>query len=332
MKQFINRRALALGAASVAALLVAGACSVIEGTEGGGSALPVVKFGATLQPSSIGMVAEVIKERSLDEECGINLDVTSFSPDAAEIALLSGQTDVGYFGFNSWAGSSEKLEKLAMIEPLQAEHGVLYVREDSPSTSLEDLKGQKIALLPPVSAQYNDFKMLVAKMGMDLESDFEAVTGPPPAIEAFLKRGEVAAAILFEPNGTNLEQAGGYRPLFSLNERWTEITGDPLYMLGVSANRTWLEGNEAEAQCAAEAIHAATELLANDDSVYAEFRADLEVEDDDHLAMLAENLGAIYTAQTADEASSAVREQLEIAKDLGLIDTVPDPIFTPLGD
>lgn len=330
MKQHTNRQRLALGSAALAFVATTNACSVIDGTDGD-SSLPVVKFGATAMPSSIGAVAAVIEEKKLDEKCGINLDPISFSPDAAEIALLSGQANVGYFGYNSWAGSEEKLEKLAMLAPLQAEHGVLFVPEDSRAQSLEDLKGEKVALLPPVSGQYNDFQMLVAKMGMDLEADFQPVTGPPPAIEAFLKRGDVAAAVLFEPNATNLELAGGYRPLFSLNEKWTEITGNPLYMLGVSANKNWLESHEEEAKCAATAVHEATQLLADDDGVYSDLREELGATDDQHLSKLAENLGAIYTTQTAEEAASAVQEQLKIAVELELVSAVPEPVFTPLG-
>ena len=266
-----------------------------------------------------------------DEACGVSLEFLEFSPDAADIALMSGQTDVGYFGYNSWAGSSEKTDALALLAPLQAEHGTLFVPEASSAKSLEDLKGERIALLPPVSGQYQDFKLLVAKMGMDLESDFEPVTGPPPAIEAFLKRGEVGAAILFEPNATNLELEGGYRSVLSLNQAWLDETGEPLHMLGVTANRDWLEGHEEEAQCVVEAVHNATEALATDDSVYDELRDVLGAKDDEHVSKLAENLGQIYATDSVAEASEAVTEQLQEAERLGVIPSVPKPVFTDLG-
>lgn len=328
-----THRGLAVCAAALSVLAAATACGLTDpGADEEDSSLPTVRFSATELPSSIGTVAAVIEKHHLDEECGINLDVQSFSPDAAEIAVLSGQTDVGYFGYNSWAGSEEKLSKLSMLAPLQAEHGTLFVPEDSPAQSLEDLKGQKIAMLPPVSATYNDFKMLVANMGMDLEKDFKPVTGPPPAVEAFLKRGEVAAAILFEPNATNLEVAGGFRPLFKLNEQWTDANGSPLYMLGVTANKKWLAGHETEAACAAEAVNGAITMLAEDPSVYDELRADLGAKDDEHLSLLTENLSAIYTPETAADAEAAVKKQLQTAQDLGLIAEAPATVFTPLGE
>lgn len=299
--------------------------------DGENAELPVVRFGATTNPSSIGTVAAVIDERNLDEACGIQMEFSQFSPDAADIALLSGQTDVGYFGYNSWAGSADKLDRLRMLAPLQAEHGTLYVPEDSSAQSLEDLKGKKIALLPPVSGQYQDFKLLVAKMGMDLEKDFSPVTGPPPAIEAFLRRGEVEAAILFEPNATNLERSGGFRPIFGLNEQWESLTGNPLYMLGVSANAGWLEaGHEEEAACAVEAVREATTLLAEDPSVYEGLSDILGAKDDAHLQTLTENLGSIYTPQAAEEAEEAVKAQLDEAAELGVIPNAPDTVFTPL--
>lgn len=293
--------------------------------------LPVVQFGATTNPSSIGTVAAVIEQENLDEACGIQLEFTQFSPDAADIALLSGQTNVGYFGYNSWAGSPDKLDRLRMIAPLQAEHGTLYVPEGSSAQTLEDLKGKKIALLPPVSGQYQDFRLLVAKMGMSLEEDFSPVTGPPPAIEAFLRRGEVDAAILFEPNATNLERSGGFRPIFSLNEQWESLTGNPLYMLGVSANADWLEdGHDAEAACAVEAVRGATRMLAEDPSVYEGLSDILGAEDAAHLEALTENLGSIYTPETAEEAEEAIKAQLDEAAELGVIPSAPDTVFTPV--
>lgn len=327
----LSHRLRALGAVIAGSVMLA-ACSVVESGAGGGDQQrPVVRFSATLDPSSIGTVAQVIKSKKLDEECGITMEVSHFSPDAAEVALLSGQTDVGYFGYNSRAGSPEKVNKLDMLAPLQAEHGVLFVPEDSSARTLEDLKGKKIALLPKVSAQHQDFNMLVAKMGLSLKNDFETVTGPPPAIEAFLKRGQVDGAILFEPNATNLEQEGGYRPILKLNEQWQELTGNPLYMLGISANSAWLADHRNEAECAVSAVRKATEMLADDPKVYEDLRKTLEAKNDKHLTELSKNLGVIYTPESAEEAAGPVRQQLEEAKKLGLIPKVPEPIFTAAG-
>lgn len=319
-----------LGVLGAGTALIA-ACGVVEeGAGGDDTKLPTVRFGATQNPSSVGSVAGIIKAKNLDEQCGIKMDMLSFAPEAAELAVLSGQTDMGYFGYNSWASSKEKSRKLDMLAPLQAEHGTLFVPEDSPARSLADLKGKKIGLNPPVSAQYQDFAMLVAKMGMSLKNDFKPVTGPPPAIEAFLKRGEVDAAILFEPNATNLTVKGGYRPIANLNDQWRELTGDPLYMLGVTANTAWLDEHEAEARCAVSAVRKATEMLANDPSVYQELKDELKATSDEHLSDLAKNFGQIYTFESADEAEGSIRGQLKTAKELDLIPTVPDSVFTRL--
>lgn len=333
-----SRPLLRSGLALVTALSLA-ACGGGSGDEtgtgggggGGDESLTEVTFGATQTPSSIGTVAAVMKEHGFAEECGVALDFREFAPEEADIALLSGQTDIGYFGYNSWAGSEEKLQKLAMLAPLQADHGTLFVAEDSPAQSLEDLKGKRLGTLAPVSGQYQDFKLIVAEMGMNLEEDFEVVTGPPPGVEAFLKRGEVDAAILFEPNSTRLMLEGGFRPIFALNEQWQSLTGDPLYMLGISANRNWLSGNEEAADCVVSAVRKATDMLANDPSVYEGLEDVLGATSPEHLDQLAENLGRIYTPETAEEAEEAIRTQLERAAEHGIVPEVPDEIFTPLG-
>lgn len=301
------------------------------GGGGGGKSLTKVTFGATQPPSSIATVAAVLKQEGFARDCGVDLEFREFSPQDADVALLAGQTDIGYFGYNSWAASDEKLNKLAILAPLQAEHGTLFVPEDSPAKTLEDLKGKRIGLLAPVSGQYQDFNLLVSKMGFDLTKDFKVVTGPPPGVEAFLKRGQVDAAILFEPNSTKLMQAGGFRPIFSLNEKWESLTGNPLYMLGIAANRKWLSGNEAAAKCVVSAVHKATEKLANDPSVYKGIQDVLGAKSSEELDQLAKNLGKIYTPETAEQAAPEIRSQLEQAAKFGIIPKVPDQIFTPLG-
>ena len=303
-----------------------------SGDGGGSDSLTEVTFGATQLPSSIGTVAAVMKENGFAEECGVALEFREFAPEEADIALLSGQTDIGYFGYNSWAGSAEKLQKLAMLAPLQAEHGTLFVPEDSPVKELEDLRGKRIGMLASVSGQYQDFNLLTAEMGFDLEQDFEVVTGPPPGVEAFLKRGEVDAAIIFEPNATRLLVEGGFRPVFSLTEQWESLTGDPLYMLGISANRAWLDGNEAAASCVVDAVRQATDMLATDPSVYEGLKDVLGATTPEHLDTLAEDMAKIYTPQSAEEAEEAIRAQLEKAAEHGIVPEVPDEIFTQVAD
>ncbi len=321
-------RALGIGVL-VTGLAACGAVNAGSGDENSG--MPSVTFSATTNPSSIGTIATLIDQEKLDEQCGVQMDSQYASPDAAEIALLSGKADIGYFGYNSWAGSSEKLSQLAMLAPLQAEHGTLFVPQDSPAQDLKDLRGKRIALLPEVSGQYQDFDMLTAELGYNLQTDFETVTGPPPAIEAFLKRGEVDAAIIFEPAATNLMAAGGYRPVLDLNDKWQSLTGEPLHMLGVSANKSWLSDHGKEAQCVVEAVGQAAEMLATDGSVYQQLSGVLGANGNRQLQQLKQNLGGIYTLEQPEQAEPAIRSQLEKAKQLGLVHTVPDQIFTSDG-
>jgi ABC-type nitrate/sulfonate/bicarbonate transport system substrate-binding protein len=328
-----QRRLLRSGLVLAAALSLAACGGSGEGAtgDGGSGSLTEVTFGATQTPSSIGTVAALMKEHKFAEQCGVAVEFREFAPQEADIALLSGQTDIGYFGYNSWAGSEEKLQKLAMLAPLQAEHGTLFVPEDSPVQSLEDLRGKRIGMLASVSGQYQDFSMLAAEMGFALEEDFEVVTGPPPGVEAFLKRGEVDAAILFEPNSTRVMLEGGFRPLFSLTEQWESLTGQPLYMLGVSANQAWLEGNEEAAACVVSAVHQATDILANDPSAYEGLEEVLGATSPEYVERLADDLGKIYTPGSAEETEAAIRAQLEKAAQYGILPEVPEKIFTPLG-
>lgn len=315
-----------------AGVLLGGATAcgeALSGDQSGEGGMPVVTFGTTQDPSSIGTVVAVIENRALDEQCGIDIQPQYFSPDAVQIALLSGRTDTAFFGYNSWAKSEEAQTRLSLLAPLQTEHSSLIVPEDSPVQSLEDLRGQRIAMLPPVSAQHQHFAELTALAGMNLNEDFQPVTGPPPAIEAFLQRGEVDAALVFEPNATNLLRGGGYRAVFRLNEEYQRVTGAPLHMLAVTANSRWLEDHGQEAECVVTAVREATRLLAEDPATFESVRSNVEAENDQHLSQIAENLGRIYVTEDAQQAEPEIRAQLEEAHRFGVIPGVPDQIFTP---
>lgn len=322
--------AIAAAVALTASACGGGAAQTQDDSQGQGE-MPTVVFGATTTPSSIGTVAAVIQRHNLDTKNGVRFDIKHFSPANADIALLSGQTDVGYFSYVSWASSTEKQRKLDLLAPLQAEHSALLVQEDSPYHSLRDLIGKKIAILPPVSSQNNDFDLLLAKRGLSMKRDFHMVTGPPPALESFLKRGQVAASVLFEPNVTRVLATGNFRSLLTLNGNWKELTGNPLYMLAISANHEWAQAHPQAAAAAVQTVQDAITMLAQGGFQFYKGLADvLRLDTRKEIMIASKRMSAIYTPIPAAKAESEVRKQLEAAAQYGIIPEVPQQIFTPI--
>ena len=317
--------------AAILGLTALSACGGTSGTTSsppaGGSSAPLpVTFATSSNPSSIGLLAAVIKAQHLDTKNGVTLDEKTYSPDQAETALLTGQVNTGFFGYVSWAATPAKQSKISLLTPIQAEHGSLLVKADSPYKTLGDLKGRKIASLGPVSANYTDFELLAAKLGFNWKNDFQVISAPPPALVSFLEGGQVDASIVYEPTASRLLAGGKYRSVADGNQAWMQQTGQPLYQLALAANSDWKAGHTKEVKGLTAAVNEAVTILSKDTSVYSQFAGILELQGS-ALQEAQTRMPKIYTPATAGMAETAVEDQLQLAAKLGIIPSAPKTVF-----
>jgi NitT/TauT family transport system substrate-binding protein len=112
----------------------------------------------------------------------------------------------------------------------------IVARRSAGITRLADLRGKKVGTALSTSAHY--FLVKMARTAGLSESDVTAVAVPLPDMPAALKRGDVDAIAIWEPQAHNSEQALGsdavvfqdrsvYRELFDLNTT-AEVLADPV--------------------------------------------------------------------------------------------------------
>lgn len=283
-----------------------------------------VRLGASGGSSSTGLLARVMKDREIDLGCGVEFEVSEFSPDQAEQAVLTGQVQAGFFPYLSYADRvAEGIEEIVLLGPVQAHHGALIVRADSEYEALEDLRDQKVATLNPVSSMYTGMQLLAAERGIDWPGDFEVISGPPPGLIGFIEAGEVEAIITFDPPVSSLLATGDYREILALNSEYEELTGDPLHAFGVAVRRELVEDDPAAAQgvlCAFQEVQA---LMTTESEVIAEYQEVLGLSDE-AVEIATERLADIYITESPEEAEPEVRRQLELAAELGIIAGVPE--------
>lgn len=294
--------------------------------EDGGTAGTPVSFAASAGSSSIGLLANLIKDRGIDHDHGIDLQISEFAPDAAEQALLTGQVDAGFFAPVSWAKVRAEGRDIVFLRPIQQAHTAVVVREDSPYESLEDLAGERIATLNPVSGIYTSMQVLAAELGLSWERDFEVISAPPPGLVAFIEGGDVEAIVHFDPTVSTLLASGDYRIVMNPSDSWRELTGAPLFFLGLATSRDWMEANPGTARALSATIQEALQILHDDPSVIADFQEPLGL-DDAALEIAQERMSEIYIPGDSSEIEDNVHRLLERAQELGIVDEVPEPIF-----
>lgn len=290
-----------------------------------------VSFGASGMPSSIGLLAAIIEDEGYAEAHGLDLTVREFAPDQAEQAILTGQVDTGFFAVVALANVREEGQDVVFLRPLQANHGAVIVRDDSDYDSLEDLQGQSIATLTPVSGLYTSMQVLAAELGLDWESDFDIISGPPPGLISFIETGEVEGIVHFEPSVSSLLASGDYRAVMTPTEAWEEQTGAPLFMLGLAARESWVEDNPEAARRLVAVFDDLLEGIDSDPEIIRNYQEDLGLSDE-AMDIAVERMSDIYIPESIAEVEDNVRLILERSQELGVIAEVPDRIFVDLDD
>jgi ABC-type nitrate/sulfonate/bicarbonate transport system substrate-binding protein len=286
-------------------------------------ALRTVVFATSAGGSAMGLITQVVKRHQLDERYGLNLDLKPLDPSEAERATVMGIVEAGFFVPVSWAKANLEGQNVSFLAPLYTNHGAVLVRADSPYRSLGDLRGKRIATLPSVSGLYTSMQVIVRKLGMDWEHDFDLVAGQAPAVIAALERGDADAAIPFEPNVSRLLATGQYREVLNPNETWQQLTGSPLFMVGLAALQSWIDQHRDTARALRACILDATRYLRENPNVWDEERELLGITNERHLELVKERMAKIYMAEPTPEMVRSIDEIIDISVQVGVIPEKP---------
>jgi NitT/TauT family transport system substrate-binding protein len=289
------------------------------------SARPVrdVIFATSAGGSAMGLITAVVKRHGFDERHGVNLDLKPFDPADAEKAVLIGSVEVGFFVPISWAHVNLEDQAVSFLLPLYTNHGALLVRTEAPYQTIADLRGKPVATLGQISGLYTSMQVLVRKLGMDWERDFELVSGPAPAVVAAMERGDVEAGLPFEPNTSALLASGKYRELLNPNETWLQLMGSPLFMVGLAAKQSWIDENRDTARAVKAAILDATRYLRERPEVFDEERELLGIQSEAHLALVKQRMGRIFLPEQDPAMVRSIDEIINQAVELGIVAEKP---------
>lgn len=288
----------------------------------------------TSQGGVLGFASDIIRALNLDSKCGVSLDFKYFSPEDAENALLNGAVDVAYFSPLSTVRANNIGHNLRLFGPALNDHYSVVVQQDSPYTSLDQLRGKKLGILSRTTGGYSDLSIIWAKTGGSVEKDFILVTGKPPILVNFLLTGAVDAILLFEPQVTNLIADEKARRLISLQDLAKQAgLSSPILMLAFAAQEEWLNQHRPQAAGLLCAYYSAFDLIRSDPSLFLPTRVKeiLGIENPAVISALQELLPPLYPTVWNQQTRTEILDLLQEAQQLQLIDSHPnDKIFEVL--
>ena len=126
-------------------------------------------------------------------------------------------------------GLDLRIVGIALRGGASGEGGAIWVKQDSPIHTDEELKGKKIGVFSISSAGITLVRIALAEAhGMNVTArggDFDFVEVPPPAMPAALQTGRVDAATLIHAQAYLATQTGDFRPLVETGKDLNKLFG-----------------------------------------------------------------------------------------------------------
>lgn len=309
-----------LGAGSTVA--VAG-CIGGGGDDSGGdtnSDLTTVSVGTT-ETGSLGILSEIIKDRSIDNDHGVEFDIQPAAPPDAMQLLQNEAVDTSIFSPQGAAIANTEGSDIRLFGPGLSNHiSLMTTSENDDISGWEDLTGETVASMPAPSGMWNHTRLLLAEMGLDHEEDFDFRTGAPGAIHGFNARGDVSAHAHFVPVTITAQESGDMRQVTFYPDRFEEIYGHNLEFVPFASHQSWLDENPETARAARDTMIEAQQLFIDDPAtILDEYQDVAGFENQAQIDLAADLMPAVYSGEWGQSAVDNIVEQLERSKELGLI-------------
>lgn len=230
------------GAAAKASRGTSSSPSSVSATSSGAAAAqrPVVRIG-TLRGGVSSL--DVMLAEHLDRANGFVIKPLFFTTtlDLAN-AIAHGDIDVAIIPAEFVAKLREHGANVTIIAVDFYQNQAIVVRGGENITSIEQLRGKRVAVFKPTGTYAMFRAYMEALYGIDPGKDFVLVNAPPPQIVQAFARGDVDAAVIWEPFVSKLVASYGGKILVSYRElwqRWRGHVGENGVMIVYAARAAW---------------------------------------------------------------------------------------------
>jgi ABC-type nitrate/sulfonate/bicarbonate transport system substrate-binding protein len=265
---------------------------------------------------------------SLDPSLSAGFDLRWIvaDPGQMQVQLATGALNVGMFGAIGLATLARKGSDITLFGPGLNNHGRIIVKSDSSYRKPADLIGKRIATQPKTTETYQQARVALSLIGIDMDREFETFFGPPTANLALFDRGDVDAVIVVEPTATRAVGAGA-RELARIGDIWNEASGVRAapFLVGLSAKQSWIASNRALATSIARLFSAANGALRENPNLFVDNAGDmgLRPKESEAIGLLPSRLADIYPSVWNQEVWTAIDRQIEVAVKVGLLEAAP---------
>lgn len=214
-----------------------------------------------------GLAVEAMREQSIPERHGLQIEYQGFAnPQALNQAFFLDKVNVNLAaGANVVASQAGTPPRFLYLHPTLLNSVSLLVKTGSSVNRLGDLRGKRVGWYGPLSGGGTGLMALCEEQNLgDCRIAFQMVQTTPGTEALLLERGDVEAAIAFEPIVGKLLSEGKYRRVLGpFWQEWEQRTGVKMEMAGLAVSTSWFAQNGAAATTLVKVWHETVDYLIN---------------------------------------------------------------------
>jgi NitT/TauT family transport system substrate-binding protein len=307
--------------------------AVMLATCGAATAQVKVRIGDLAQSlNEIG--SRVMIDQGIDKKYGLAAEYRAYPTlDGLFTAIRGKDVDVGFGGWTAIAQFRGKGFPVTMIFPVGRGVTVdVIVPNASPIKSIADLKGKKVGTFAGAAGTATVlFRVIASKFhGFDPGKTGDLQFAGPGLLPALLDKGEIEAAVMFDPLAAKLEGSGKYRSIGNLADAYKAGTGDDFLWIGYSTNDDFMKAEPEALKNFTKAWLETLEYIKAHPEVFEAYGKKYGLEPA-AVALLRERVLADYTTTWNEATIGSLRRFAGMANDVmggGYLDTVPAAAFS----
>ena len=193
------------------------------------------------------IASRVMIDQGIDRKYGIAAEYRAYPTlDGLFTAIRGKDVDVGFAGWTAIAQFRGKGFPVTMIFPVGRGVTVdVIVPTASPIKSIAELKGKKVGSFAGAAGTATVlFRVIASKFhGFDPGKTGDLQFAGPGLLPALLDKGEIEAAVMFDPIAAKLEGSGKYRSIGNLADAYKAGTGDDFLWIGYATNDDFMRAD-----------------------------------------------------------------------------------------
>jgi len=287
-----------------------------------------------LAQSINGIASGVMVAQGFDKKHGVSVEYSVYPTlDGLFTAIRGKQVDIGFGGWTAFAAFRANGLPVTMVFPVGRGTSLdVLVPVDSPVQSLADLKGRKVGSFAGAAGNATVLLRVLASQyyGYDPGKTGDLQYAGPGLLPTLTERGEIAAALLFDPLAARAIASGKFRSIANLPALYREKTGEDFLWIGYATNDDFMSRHPKAVEGFTRAWIEAVNYVKAHPEVFDTYGKQLNL-DQKTIALLRERVVADYTFAWSDQDILYLRNFARRANEVmggGYLDNMPDAAFS----